>query len=140
MQIIKTTSGKPWLFIVSLCFALYGCIADPKMVDLDDTLRAYDRAVRWSSYQMIPSFRKKEKASSEVLAYDRLKSVRVTGYSRKQFRVSDTGTEVDQVVEIRYYDENVAREKVEIDTQKWTYDSDLDRWVLVSDLPKFIYP
>jgi hypothetical protein len=119
--------------------ALYGCISDPKMVELDDTLRAYDRAVRWGNYQMIPSFRSKDKAN-EVLAYDRLKSIRITGYSQKQFRVSDKGTEADQIVEIRYYDENVAREKVEIDRQKWTYDTDSNRWVLISDLPKFIYP
>jgi hypothetical protein len=109
------------------------------MVELEDTLRAYDRAVRWGNYQIIPGFRSKDKAD-EQLAYDRLKSIRVTGYSQKQFRVSDKGTEADQVVEIRYYDENVGREKIEIDRQKWTYDSESNRWVLVSDLPKFIYP
>lgn len=137
MQITKSISWKFWLCLMSLWFALYGC--NPKMVDLEDTLRAYDRAVRWSNYQMIPTFRSKEKAG-EALDYDKLKSIRVTGYARKQYHVSDKGTEADQVVEIRYYDENVAREKVEIDTQKWVYDDDLGRWVLVSDLPKFMYP
>ncbi|MGD8592315.1 MAG: hypothetical protein PVF82_05750 [Gammaproteobacteria bacterium] len=139
MQINKPTTGKLWLALLGIWFALYGCISNPKMVELEDTLRAYDRAVRWGNYQIIPGFRSKDKAD-EQLAYDRLKSIRVTGYSQKQFRVSDKGTEADQVVEIRYYDENVGREKIEIDRQKWTYDSESNRWVLVSDLPKFIYP
>lgn len=139
MQINKPIISKTGLCMLSLWFVLYGCISNPKMVDLEDTLRAYDRAVRWGNYQMIPAFRSKDKAD-EVLDYDRLKSIRVTGYSQKQFRVSDKGTEADQIVEIRYYDENVAREKVEIDSQKWNYDDDSNRWVLISDLPKFIYP
>jgi hypothetical protein len=133
------TGVKIWLCLFGLGFALYGCISAPKMVELEDTLRAYDRAMRWSNYQSLPMFRGKEKAD-EMLAFDRLKSIRVTGYAQKQFKVSETGIEADQVVEIRYYDENVAREKVEIDRQKWVYDSDLNRWVITSDLPTFLYP
>ena len=139
MLIDILNTSKVWLCMLGFWFVLSGCISDPKIVDLEDTLRAYDRVVRWGNYQMIPSFRSKEKAD-EVLDYDRLKSIRVTGYAKKQFRVSDKGTEADQLVEIRYYDENVAREKIEIDKQKWTYDHDEGRWVLVSDLPKFIFP
>jgi hypothetical protein len=108
-------------------------------VELEDTLRAYDRAVRWSNYQSIPMFRGKDHAG-EILDFDKLKSIRVTGYARKQYEVSETGIEADQVVEIRYYDDNVAREKIEIDKQKWTYDKDLNRWIITSDLPKFLYP
>lgn len=133
----KYLSIKAWWCLICLAFALYGCISDPKMVDLEDTLRAYDRAVRWSNYQMIPAFRPKDKAH-EMLAFDKLKSIRVTAYAQRQFRVSDTGTEADQIVEIRYYDDNVARENVEIDRQKWKYDDDLNHWVIVSDLPKFL--
>ena len=139
MQVYRLIANKMVLYMLSIGFVFYGCISDPKMLELDDTLRAYDRAVRWGSYQMIPSFRSKEKAD-EVLAYDRLKSIRITGYAQKQFQVSDKGTEAEQIVEIRYYDENVARENIEIDRQKWTYDTDSNRWVLVSDLPKFIFP
>ncbi|KPJ91408.1 MAG: hypothetical protein AMJ53_11745 [Gammaproteobacteria bacterium SG8_11] len=139
MQSIKPLNLGIWLCLMSAWIGLYGCISDPKMVELDDTLRAYDRAVRWGNYQMIPSFRNKEKAG-EQLDYDRLKSIRVTGYAPKHMRVSDKGMDAEQIVEIRYYDENVAREKVEMDRQQWSYDDDLNRWVLVSDLPKFIYP
>ena len=135
---IQLTS-KMLVCILGMWFGLYGCISDPKIVELEDTLRAYDRAVRWGNYQMIPAFRSKDRAG-EVLPFDRLKSIRVTGYSQKQFKVSDKGTEADQLVEIRYYDENVVRERVEIDQQKWKYDDDVNRWVLVSDLPKFLYP
>ena len=140
MLMIKSIHAKAgfYVFLLGLMGStFYGCVSDPKMVELDDTLRAYDRAVRWSNFQMIPSFRSKEKAG-EMLPYDKLKSIRVTGYSRKQYKVNDTGTEADQVVEIRYYDENEARERVEIDNQKWVYDKELDHWVISSDLPKFL--
>ena len=125
--------------VLGLSLLLTGCISDPKIVELEDTLRAYERAVRWSNFQMIPAFRNKERAN-EVLEYDRLKSIRVTGYAVRQYTVAESGVEADQVVEIRYYDENVVREKVEMDRQKWAYDNDLNHWVLTSDLPKFIYP
>jgi hypothetical protein len=139
MPIFNKTVAIVWLVLFTLGFTLYGCIADPKMVELEDTLRAYDRAVRWGNYQAIPAFRDKEQAG-EALDYEKLKSIRITGYAQKQYKVSETGTEADQVVEIRYYDENVAREKVVIDRQKWTYDRDLNRWVIVSDLPAFLTP
>lgn len=125
------------LFIATI-FMLSGCISDPKMTELEDTLRAYDRAIRWSDYRLVPAFRSKEKVN-EKLALDTLKFIRVTGYTKKQFSVAETGDEVNQMVEIRYYDENFAKEKIVIDKQKWIYDFDLDRWVLASDLPDFFY-
>jgi hypothetical protein len=64
----------------------------------------------------------------------------VTGYTTERLLISDTGMEATQIVEIRYYNENVAREHVLIDRQKWIYDDSVDHWVLVSELPSFFYP
>jgi hypothetical protein len=142
MRIRKLTSkaGKTGIYLVmTLLLTLYGCISDPKISELEDTLRAYERAVRWSDFQLVPGFRGKEKAS-EVLAGEKLKSIKVTGYTARQLLVSDTGMAASQIVEVRYYDENVAREHAVIDRQKWVYDSDVDHWVLVSQLPAFFYP
>lgn len=139
MRIIKPLFGNAGFYAVVVLLALGGCITDPKMTALEDTLRAYDRAVRWSNFQIIPSFRSKEQAD-EALALDKLKSIRVTGYTRVQFSVSDTGMSANQVVEIRYYDENVARENVVIDKQHWKYDDESESWVLTSKLPQFMYP
>ena len=142
MQVGTQIRATIWWFALVLGLSmslLTGCISDPEIVELEDTLRAYERAVRWSNFQMIPAFRNKER-SNEVLEYDRLKSIRVTGYAVRQYTIAESGVEADQVVEIRYYDENVVREKVEMDLQKWAYDDDLNHWVITSDLPKFIYP
>ena len=43
------------------------------------------------------------------------------------------------MVEIRYYDENFAKEHTITDNQKWIYDDDLSRWALTSELPEFFY-
>lgn len=140
MQINKLQFATVSCYIITiLMFFLYGCISDPKISELEDSLRLYERAMRWSSFQTIPNYRSTEKAN-EVLALDKLKSIKVTGYTTQQLLISDTGIEANQIVEIRYYDENVAREKVVTDKQKWIYDGELDHWVLVSELPAFFYP
>jgi len=142
MQTAKYISkaGKiSWYLIIVLLITLYGCISDPKISEMEDTLRAYERAIRWSDFQLVPGFRSPEKAKEE-LDFDKLKSIKVTGYATQQRLVSDTGVEASQIVEIRFYDENVGREKVVIDRQKWTYDNAVDHWVLVSELPSLFYP
>ena len=142
MQTAKYISkaGKiSWYLIIVLLITLCGCISDPKISEMEDTLRAYERAIRWSDFQLVPGFRSPEKAKEE-LDFDKLKSIKVTGYATQQRLVSDTGVEASQIVEIRFYDENVGREKVVIDRQKWTYDNAVDHWVLVSELPSLFYP
>jgi len=140
MQTTKLIDSRiSWSLILTLLMTLSGCISDPKMSELEDTLWAYERAVRWSDFQLVPTFRSPEKAT-EALAIDKLKTIKVTGYTVHQRLVSDTGVEAGQLVEIRYYDENVAREKVVTDRQKWVYDSNVDHWVIVSELPSFFYP
>lgn len=134
----KVRKVTQFLFL-ALLFSLYGCISDPKIAELEDTLRAYERVIRWSDFRMVPGFRSPEKAKEE-LAFDKLKFIKVTGYATKQLAISDTGVEAGQVVEIRFYNENEAREKVVLDRQKWVYDRDVDHWVLASELPAFFYP
>ena len=69
------------------------------------------------------------------LDLDRLRLFRVTQYIVRSAAPVDDGNGLIQVVEIRMFNKNQARERSIIDNQYWKYNKETERWKLHSDLP-----
>jgi hypothetical protein len=122
------------LILVLLTGVLPGCVTNPKVIKLQDTLRAYDKTIRWGSFQNAAAFQTEE-VRQDGLDLSHLKSIRITGYTQLQQKMSQDQNEYTQVVEIRYYNEDYATENTIIDQQQWVYDSNSGSWQLSSKLP-----
>jgi len=66
---------------------------------------------------------------------DRLRLFRVTQYTLRSSVPIDEGNGLVQVVELRIFNKNQARERVIIDEQLWKYHEERQRWLLHSGLP-----
>lgn len=134
---LKMRAFNHGLFMAAV-LALSGCVTDPVIMEMEDTLRAYSSTIRWSNFANAPHFQGKD-VEQKPLNIEKLKSIRVTAYTERYRKVAEDKNEVNIMVEIRYYDENFAKEHTITDNQKWIYDDDLSRWALTSELPGFFY-
>jgi len=100
---------------------------------LDDTLRAYERALRWEGLDKAAGFQKNPQTISDR-ERRRLKHIQITAYNI--LSASYTPAKATQLVEIRYYNDLNAVERTYTDRQTWEYDKDRQRWYLVSPLPR----
>lgn len=132
-------AGKRWLtrLIVAglLMTGLAGC-ASVRLERLDATLRAYERALRWSDFKA--AFALAGNADAPVPDFQSLKDVHVTSYDKVESRALDTeGTKIAQVVEIRYVNARNMSERVISDRQTWAYTESDQRWRLTTPFPVF---
>jgi hypothetical protein len=100
---------------------------------LDDTLRAYERALRWEGLDKAASFQKNPQTIGDR-ERRRLKHIQITAYNI--LSASYTPTRATQLVEIRYYNDLNVVERTYTDRQTWEYDKGRQRWYLVSALPR----
>jgi hypothetical protein len=115
-----------------------GCVSSMrKMSRLEDTLRSYETAIRWSDFDAASRFQAADAAPQPTVDYDRLADVKVTAYEVRESGVSEDKSEATQTVGIEYYDVNTMRQFSVIDRQTWTYDEKRKRWLLKSGLPPF---
>lgn len=127
-----------WTTAILLLSLFVGCAGTPKELEqLEDTMRAYERAIRWGDYDLASKFRKDTKADEIVKLRKRLKPIRVTSYRVVYSKVESDHKTAEQVVDISYYHEEYAVERSITDKQKWEYDSDSEHWILASPLPQF---
>lgn len=120
--------------LIGVSVLLSACLSNEMMNSLDDTLRAYEKTVRWGNYQDILRFTKTDLMQYQQQA-KKLESIRVTDYKEKHRVYSDKTDQLIQLVEISYYNERNNRVKTIDNKQTWTYDRDLHRWILSSGLP-----
>ncbi len=66
---------------------------------------------------------------------DRLRLFRVTQYTIRSAIPVDDGDGLIQVVEIRMFNKNQARERTIIDEQVWKFNEDTERWLMHNGLP-----
>jgi hypothetical protein len=100
---------------------------------LDETLRAYESAIRWSQFDVAGAF------AGGVAGADpeHLQRLKVTSYEVTESTLSDDKEQAQQTVQIRYYDSEDMRERVVVDRQQWRYDGAEKKWLLKSGLPPF---
>ena len=124
-------------FIVFSTLNLSSCSFTPEAYDsLDKTLKAYERAIRWQDYKFARVFQLKPVDISDSKRR-RLKSIRVTSYKIIHKVIAPDYSKTDILVDIRYYYDSSAVERVITDRQKWIYDAEADRWQLDSPFPDF---
>ncbi len=124
-----------------LCGALVlsACSTTPTELEtLDETLQSYERAIRWGDFPTAFVFQKEPKAIPDWERHA-LRGIRVTSYRTINKEVNPEMTEAKIMVDIRYYFDNSARERVLTDRQVWSYNKSSERWLLDTSFPKFKY-
>ena len=119
------------LLLLSAC----GSVSKPKV----DMVAEYGNSVRWSDWDMAwqiidPATRKSLVLPGEE--QDRLKDIKVTGYTVRSSEPQPDGTIV-QVVEIHYVDQATQVERTMRDRQVWRTDDNGAHWWLTTGLPAF---
>lgn len=126
------------LVLLALTALLTACPKTKEESDLSDTLLQYDTVVRWAQWDAAVDFISPEYLEENPvtrLDLDRLRLFRVTQYSVRSAIPFDEGKGLIQVVEIKMFNKNQARERVIIDEQEWKYNEETERWQLHSGLP-----
>ena len=128
------------ILILGLAALLTACPKTKEEQDLSDTLLQYDTVIRWAQWDaavdfIAPDYLEEHPVSR--LDLDRLRLFRVTQYSVRSAIPTDNeeGKSLIQVVEIKMFNKNQARERVVIDEQVWKFNEETGRWQLHSGLP-----
>ena len=128
------------ILILGLTVLLTACPKTKEDQDLSDTLLQYDTVIRWAQWDAAVDFVAPDYLEEHPvtrLDLDRLRLFRVTQYSVRSAIPTDNekGKSLIQVVEIKMFNKNQARERVVIDEQIWKYNEETGRWQLHSGLP-----
>lgn len=126
------------IVILGLTALLTACPKTKEETDLSDTLLQYDTVIRWAQWDAAVDFVAPDYLEEHPvtrLDLDRLRLFRVTQYSVRSAVPFDEGKGLIQVVEIKMFNKNQARERTVVDEQEWKYDEERERWLLHSGLP-----
>jgi hypothetical protein len=126
------------ILIVSLAALITGCPKTKEEKGLSYTLLQYETIVRWAQWDAAADFiapEYLEKHPISRLELDRLRLFRVTQYTIRSAIPVDEGKGLIQVVEIRMFNKNQARERAIINEQMWKFNEENERWQMHSGLP-----
>jgi hypothetical protein len=126
------------IFILGIASLLVACPKTKEEKGLSETLLQYETIVRWAQWDAATDFVAAEYLEEHPitrLELDRLRLFRVTQYAVRSSVPVDEGKGLIQVVEIRMFNKNQARERTVIDEQYWKYNEQTERWKLHSGLP-----
>ena len=126
------------VLILGMATLLSGCPQSKEDKDLSETLQQYETIVRWAQWDAAIDFVSMEYMQEHPITrldLDRLRLFRVTQYVVRSAAPMDAGNGLIQVVEIRMFNKNQARERTIIDEQYWKYNEETGRWKLHSGLP-----
>ncbi|UCE88618.1 MAG: hypothetical protein JSW10_09805 [Pseudomonadota bacterium] len=128
-------------FTGAMLFALFaqlvGCSTTDKLNELDYTVRAYERVIRWGDLEMTGQFRKERDVVLTDQDKKRMAGIRVTSYDVVDSSVSKDKLHAQQLVKIRYYFQDTMVEKTISDRQDWAFDEETQKWYLESYPPEF---
>ena len=122
------TSFILYLLIILLCAC--STTAD-KMDKLNNTLKGYEKALRWAKFDAAYSFHKWDSDEQPSMP-SHLKNIRITKYVVSNKVFDEKTMTAKQSVSISYYNTNNLREKSLEDKQRWKYFPDHKRWYLMS--------
>ena len=126
------------IVMLGMAALLTACPETKEDKDLSDTLTQYETIVRWAQWDAAVDFISTEYQLEHPITrldLDRLRLFRVTQYIVRSAAPVDDGNGLIQVVEIRMFNKNQARERSIIDNQHWKYNEETERWKLHSGLP-----
>ena len=126
------------LLALGMATLLTGCPQTKEEKGLSETLLQYETIVRWAQWDAASDFVSPEYLAEHPvsrLELDRLRLFRVTQYLVRSSAPVDDGNGLLQVVEIKMFNKNQARERTVINEQYWKYNELTERWQLHSGLP-----
>ena len=126
------------LLILGMATLITGCPQTKEDKDLSETLKQYETIVRWAQWDAAVNFISMEYQQDHPitrLELDRLRLFRVTQYLVRSSTPIEDGNGLIQIVEIRMFNKNQARERSIIDEQHWKYNRETKHWKLHSSLP-----
>jgi len=126
------------VLFLGLAILLSGCPQTKQEKGLTETLQQYETIIRWAQWDAAGDFIAPEYLQDNPvtrLDLDRLRLFKVTQYNVRSSAPVDGGRGLVQVVEIRMFNKNQARERSIIDEQYWKYNEQTERWQLHSGLP-----
>ena len=126
------------LLALGMATLLSGCPQTKEEKGLSETLLQYETIVRWAQWDAATDFVSPEYLAEHPvsrLELDRLRLFRVTQYLVRSSAPVDDGNGLLQVVEIKMFNKNQARERTVINEQYWKYNELTERWQLHSGLP-----
>jgi len=134
MHIIK----KSTLFLIVISIlSLSSCSMTPDAADsFSKTAKAYEKAIRWGDFNYARALQLKPDKISDSKRR-RLKGVRVTSYKTISRNMAPDFSQVELLVDIRYYIDTSAVERVISDLQKWVYNKKNAVWKLETSFPDF---
>ncbi len=124
--------------MLGLAVLLLGCQQTKKSKGLSETLKQYETIVRWAQWDAAVDFISPEYLEEHPISrleMDRLRLFRVTQYILRSSTPVDGAKGLIQMVELRIFNKNQARERTITYEQNWQYDEKRDRWLLHSGLP-----
>ena len=130
--------ARAGLLLAFIAAVLAGCPSDKMTRTREETLQQYETIVRWSQWDAAVDFIAPEYLEENPITrldMDRLRLFRVTQYIPRQVAVAADGLGLQQVVEIRLYNQREAVERSVFDRQTWKYDTETERWLLHTGLP-----
>ena len=124
--------------LIGMTALLTGCPQTKEKLGLGETLKQYEVTIRWAQWDaainfIAPQYQREHPITR--LELDRLRLFRVTQYVTRSSVSVDDGTGLKQIVEIKMFNKNQARERTITYEQYWKYDAPTKRWLLHSDLP-----
>ena len=126
------------VLFLGLAVLLSGCPQTREEKDLTETLQQYETIIRWAQWDAATDFVAPEYLVENPITrldLDRLRLFKVTQYILRSSVPVEGGQGLIQVVEIRMFNKNQARERTIIDEQYWKYNELTGRWQLHSGLP-----
>jgi len=126
------------LLMIAVAALLVACPQTKEQKGLTETLEQYEIIVRWAQWDAAVGYVSMEYQEDHPitrLELDRLRLFRVTQYTIRSAVPFDEGNGLIQVVEVRMFNKNQARERSIIDEQIWKYNPETERWQLHSGLP-----
>ena len=126
------------LLALGMATLLSGCPQTKEEKGLSETLLQYETIVRWAQWDAATDFVSPEYLAEHPVSrldLDRLRLFRVTQYLVRSSAPVDDGKGLLQVVEIKMFNKNQARERTVINEQYWKYNELTERWQLHSGLP-----
>ncbi|MBN4079462.1 hypothetical protein JYT26_02355 [Beggiatoa alba] len=101
-----------------------------RMDDLNQTLRGYEKAIRWAKYDAVYSFHKWEDVQPSIPAD--MENFRVTHFEALGEKFDPKNWSMKRSVKLRYYNTEDPREKSMKFSQEWKYFKESKRWYLIS--------
>jgi hypothetical protein len=105
--------------------------------ELETKVDAYERALCWGDYQVVPSLMKMQGTDRQNTDLKKLENIKVTSCQLLDMQISEDKLRVHQAVKINYFNTDSLIVKSLIDKRLWEYDEKQKTWYLQSDLPDF---